>query len=141
MALRRFERLQDERWVAYTHSQMAKIYLETERLEMAEKHGLKGVEISERLSLKKEKADNYEVLAKVYRTKGDEEKANEYQTKYDLLIAGLATDVISKVAIPDQDSELINTAASPWSSILNTGIILLLVAISVVISGFVGSKK
>lgn len=140
MALRKFQRLQDDRWVAYTHSQMAKIYLEIEDIEMAEKHGLKGLEIAELLNLKKEKADNYEVLAAVYRSKNNELKAEEYQSKYNDLKSTLDSNVVSNVQLINSEEAEVESVPL-WDSAINTAVILLLVVIAVLIAGFVGSKK
>ena len=140
MALKKFERLKDERWVAYTHSQMAKIYLENNEVDRAERSGLGGLEIAERLGLTKEKCDNYEVLAGVYRSKQNFELSEEYQKKYDDLIAEMDVEVNSIIQL--EESEVVTEVKQKTvlDRFINTGIILLLVVVVVLVSGFLGKK-
>jgi tetratricopeptide (TPR) repeat protein len=100
IAMKRFERLNDLRWVAYTHSEMSKVYLAAGILERAEQHGLAGLKIAEELDLLKEKSDNCYVLTQVYSELKNDSLANFYQTRYDSLMAEINPIELTEVAVP-----------------------------------------
>lgn len=139
IALKRFERLKDLRWVAYTHSEMAKIYFEVDNYERVEMHGLKGFSIAEDLSLVKEKMDNSSILAELYRNQDKDSLADFYQNIYDSLLAQTITEVSSDVTISENSDETneneTNPEPSPFAGVLNTLIIMGLVGVAVFITG------
>ena len=110
-ALTRFERLQDNRWVSYTHAELANIYISTKDFERAEKHALKGLDIAQTLDLNKERGDNYKVLANIYSAKGDMALSEKYQKAYD----DLMDSVVVELEYRDIDVGLV-TSSSPNSS-------------------------
>ncbi len=139
IALRRFERLKDLRWVSYTHSQMAKIYLETDNFERVEMHSLKGYSIAEELNLIKEKMDNASILAELYSIQEKDSLSTHYQIIYDSLYASTITEIESEVTLTANDSDveetIIKEKSSPWDGLINTLIILGLVGLTVFVSG------
>jgi len=142
IALTKFERLGDQRWVAYTHSEMCKVYLSYGKIRLAEIHGLEGLRISEELKLEKEITDNYSVLIDVYAARGDSDSEKMYQIKYDSIMDLTQIEVHS-----DHDNVVISTNdassshKSPWSGVIQALIILGLVVVSVLIYGMISSKK
>lgn len=89
IALKNFERMNDQRWVSYTHAEMANLYVYKKDLKRAEQHGLKGLEIAELNNFKKEVADNCLVLTNIYLAMDSTSKAEFYQAKYDSVQASL----------------------------------------------------
>ena len=55
IALKKFQRNHDNRWVAYIHSQMATVYLAEGSIIRAEKHGMAGLNIATEFQLNKER--------------------------------------------------------------------------------------
>ena len=85
IALKSFERLGDFRWVSYTHSEMAKLYVLKGDLARAEEHALRGLQIAEEGKLRKELGDNYLALVEVYTEMDSVEKAQNYSQAFDSL--------------------------------------------------------
>lgn len=85
IALKNFERVNDLRWVSYTHSEMANLYVSKGDLSRAEQHALKGLEIAEKNELRKELGDNYLALVHIYNEMDSAAKAEEYSRAYDSL--------------------------------------------------------
>lgn len=145
IALKRFERMKDLRWVAYTHSEMAKIYLSQENLERAEMHGLKGFSIAQELDLMKEKMDNANILAKLYRQQKNDSLANHYQTMHDSLLALTVTEIKSDVIISenlgDVEPKPVKEKSNPIDTIINLLVILGLVGVAVFITGMKKPSK
>ncbi|MFT4601382.1 MAG: tetratricopeptide (TPR) repeat protein [Arenicella sp.] len=142
-ALTKFERLKDMRWVAYTHSELAKLYLETERFEKAEFHGLLGLETAESMGLNKEIGDNYSVLADLYLASGNERKEDLYRSKYDSLILAAEVDIISHVDVEYEGSAEATekSSNSPRADIISMLVILGIVVLSVFLYGLSAKKK
>ncbi|MEX1003090.1 MAG: tetratricopeptide repeat protein [Crocinitomicaceae bacterium] len=138
-ALVRFERLMDYRWVAYTHAEMANVYLQEGRFGRAEKHALSGLSIARDYGLNKEEADNLRILTKIYRQGGDEKSAQKYQKQYQQLMDSLMVDIPApKAASVLNETEVVETTTDnylkPW---VNLTLILLIVIVVVLFSGFV----
>ncbi len=89
IALKNFERMNDVRWVSYTHAEMANLYIYKADYKRAEQHALKGLEIAEQNNFKKEIGDNCLVLTNIYTKIDSTEKANFYQAKFDSIQASL----------------------------------------------------
>jgi tetratricopeptide (TPR) repeat protein len=89
IALKNFERMNDVRWVSYTHAEMANLYIYKEDYKRAEQHALKGLEIAELNNFKKEIGDNCLVLTNIYTKIDSTEKAKFYQAKFDSIQASL----------------------------------------------------
>lgn len=89
IALKNFERMNDVRWVSYTHAEMANLYIYKSDYKRAEQHALKGLEIAEQNNFKKEIGDNCLVLTDIYTKIDSTEKAKFYQSKYDSIQASL----------------------------------------------------
>jgi tetratricopeptide (TPR) repeat protein len=89
IALKNFERMNDVRWVSYTHAEMANLYIYKEDYKRAEQHALKGLEIAEQNNFKKEIGDNCLVLTNIYTKMDSTEKAEFYQAKFDSIQASL----------------------------------------------------
>lgn len=87
IVLKNAERNDDFRWLAYTHSQMANLYLLRQNESQAEEHGIRGLEIAEMHRLQKEMTDNYLALFNVYSQMDSVDKAQEYKSSYDSLTA------------------------------------------------------
>ncbi len=85
ISLKRFERIHNHRWVSYTHSEMARVYVRIGDLERAEQHALKGLEVAEAFGLRKEIGDNYLILSELYDSLDNEIKAVEYSNAYEAL--------------------------------------------------------
>lgn len=89
IALKNFERMNDVRWVSYTHAEMANLYIYKEDYKRAEQHALKGLEIAELNNFKKEIGDNCLVLTTIYTKIDSTAKANFYQAKFDSIQSSL----------------------------------------------------
>ncbi len=99
IALKNFERMNDVRWVSYTHAEMANLYIYKEDFKRAEQHALKGLEIAEYNNFKKEIGDNCLVLANIYTKIDSTEKAEYYQAKFDSIQASLNPIAVAPEAV------------------------------------------
>ena len=132
-AIKRFERLQDNRWVSYGHAQIATVYIETKNLDRAEQHALKGYQIATTFDLKKEKGDNLLVLSKVYTAMGDQDKAAKYKGMYDDLMDSLIVELDPR-GVPEQaENEGVSSSShTAWyDGFLNALIISALIGVFV----------
>ncbi|MBD3638219.1 MAG: hypothetical protein HUJ25_12775 [Crocinitomicaceae bacterium] len=135
-AITRFERLNDFRWESYARAEISRVYIAAGNLDLAEKHAQEGLRLAQEFNLKKERKDNYYVLALLYRTLGDEPSARKYQEAY----ANLQDSVLVNIEerkLPGEQSEVTTSSSSTsyyiWRNLL---IIVLLIAIIVFFSGF-----
>ena len=142
IALKNFERLNDHRWVSYTHSEMAKLYVFDGDLKRAELHALKGLEIAETNKLKKELGDNYLALEQIYTEMDSLEKAEEYARAYDSLQDTLKSeDVVSEVIEQDKKGTENIADNGKTNGFLMALIILLPVILVVIFTGMPSKKK
>ena len=145
IAMKRFERLKDLRWVAYTHSEMSKVYLAAGILERAEQHGLAGLEIAEDLDLLKEKSDNCLVLSQVYTELKNDSLANLYKVRYDSLMAEINPVELSEVVIADeisgQDGPSETKSQGTFGKLIQIAVMLGLIGVFVFFAGMPKSSK
>lgn len=136
-ALKRFERLKDNRWVSYIHAEMAKVYIDAGNLGRAEKHALKGYEIALQYELNKERGDNLYVLAEVYEAMGKDKKANEYRTKFNNLMDSVQVELTPRGSIYDKSNPEASPAKSTawYSGFISAIIICLMIGIMLVGAG------
>ncbi|UKN02286.1 tetratricopeptide repeat protein [Paracrocinitomix mangrovi] len=138
-AIKRFERLQEFRWVSYTHSEIAGVLIEDGQMELAEKHALKGLEIAELYDLNKERGDNYKMLANVYKAKGNTEKYQKYQKAYEEFTDSVMVKLEDRVAV-QQSVSLPPSSGVSFKTLINLAIILFFVIIAVFLSGLKFSR-
>jgi tetratricopeptide (TPR) repeat protein len=135
-AIKRFERLQDFRWTAYAHSEIAKVYIVKDKEELAEKHALRGLEISEKYNLNKERSDNNLVLALIYKSMGDEENAKKYQDDYDFSQDSLMVDIDEREMVSYViEEDLSSGDRSRFSGLIDALVISLIIFLLIFLSG------
>lgn len=141
IALKNFERMNDLRWVAYTHAEMANLYIYKLDLKRAEQHALKGLEIAEFNNFKKEIGDNCLVLTNIYTKMDSLSKADFYQAKYDSIQISL--NPIAAAPVPDslQDEEANAEPKEKMNGFLQAIILCLPVLLFVVVMGLPRKKK
>jgi tetratricopeptide (TPR) repeat protein len=142
IALKRFQRLKDDRWVAYVHSEMARVYMDIDNLDRAEQHALKGYEIATARELNKEIGDNLFVLTELYSRKGDTAKVNEYSSLYEELMQSVHVELEPRL-LDDTSKASTTSSASPinwYDGFLSAILISILIGLTVFISGLAYRK-
>lgn len=108
IALKRFQRNLDNRWLSYTHSRLAHLYLSQGNYDKAEAHAINGLSIAEQFKLSKEVTDNYLILVDIAKAQGKHDLAARYQKVYDELIADIRehADLLNSKADDIESDEL-----------------------------------
>ncbi|MBI3135452.1 MAG: hypothetical protein HYZ14_12320 [Bacteroidetes bacterium] len=141
IALKKFERTDDNRWVAYTHSEMAHLYIYKKDLKRAEQHALKGLEIAEANKLLKETGDNYLALVSVYTAMDSLAKADEYTKAYDSLQKSLKPVEVATGATETEKEETATAPKAKMNGFLQVLLIMLPVFVIILIAGRPTKKK
>lgn len=140
IALKKFERLNNLRWVAYTHSEMSRLYIYKKDYKRAEQHGLKGLSIAEENDFKKELGDNLLVLSEVYEAMDSTQLSLDYAKRYDSLQSSLSPLPIQETVVPSENASVENSNATKgMNGFIQAFIILLFVIPLILYMGF--SKK
>lgn len=139
-AIKKFERMQDYRWTAYGHAEIARVYLSENKLDKAERHALKGLEISQIYDLNKEIADNYLVLSQVYKAMGDQVNQQKYEELYHSIVDSVMVDINPRISEIANTSDKANTGSGTSTQLLSGAVILGLTVLLVFLSGFSRKK-
>ncbi|MCG8576099.1 MAG: PAS domain S-box protein [Flavobacteriales bacterium] len=90
-ALKNFNAEGNVRWSSYVHSQLGGVYLGMKEYEQAILQGQMGLNLASSHNLKKEKLDNFMILAVVHDSLGDFETSLIYYKKYSVLKDSILT--------------------------------------------------
>ncbi|MBK9192075.1 MAG: tetratricopeptide repeat protein [Crocinitomicaceae bacterium] len=141
IALKNFERMDDQRWVSYTHAEMGRLHIATKDFERAERHAFKGLEIAQQYEFNKEIGDNYLVLYEVYTAMDSSAKAQEYKAKYDSMQTMLNPVSTLPVTAEEKKETVAGEVKSKMNGFVQSFIILIPVVLLVVFAGMPSRKK
>lgn len=140
IALTKFERMMDQRWTAYTHSEMARIFVLINDVDRAQKHAERGLKIAKEFSLQKEIGDNYKALAFIGEQIGDSDQAKTYNKLYQELQDSLSGLQFNPVLPELNEEENVSENSDDKACLCNnrwvqTGIILIPVLLLILMMG------
>lgn len=140
IALTKFERMMDQRWTAYTHSEMARIFVLINDVDRAQKHAERGLKIAKEFSLQKEIGDNYKALAFIGEQIGDSDQAKTYNKLYQELQDSLSGLQFNPVLPELNEEENASENSDDKACLCNnrwvqTGIILIPVLLLILMMG------
>ncbi|MBL7899646.1 MAG: tetratricopeptide repeat protein [Crocinitomicaceae bacterium] len=141
IALKNFERMDDQRWVSYTHAEMGRLHIAKKDFERAERHAFKGLEIAQQYEFNKEIGDNYMVLYEVYMAMDSTAKAEEYKAKYDSMQSMLNPVSTLPVTAEENTKTVAGKEKSRMNGFLQSIIILIPVILLVILAGLPSRKK
>lgn len=141
IALKNFERMDDQRWVSYTHAEMGRLHIAKKDYERAERHAFKGLEIAQQFEFNKEIGDNYLVLYEVYTAMDSVTKAQEYKEKYDSMQSMLNPVSTLPVTAEEKKENVTSEVKSKMNGFLQSVIILIPVILLVLVAGMPSRKK
>lgn len=135
IALKRFQRIRDQRWTSYTHSEMAKVYVYEGQFERAEMHAMEGLGIAQEFKLRKELGDNYLILSVIYDSLEKKEKSAEYLAAYEALQDSLIP-IQTAIEMTESEEPVLSAASfSPWSGFLQAFLMVGMVVLLVFLMG------
>ena len=137
IALKRFQRDLDNRWLSYTHSMLANLYLSTGNFERAEAHAINGLSIAQHYNLTKEITDNYHILIDIADSLGKPELADRYKKAFEAMQARIREDAdllnakVNDIVIPE--SKEIEQANANSGDGMNRFLMAILISLPVVL--------